>query len=68
MDPEEQELRGLVGRNFRAGTSFMAAVDELIAVQKRLQRKLIELTENGVTGCHGVRYGINGVWSISECI
>ena len=33
------ELRGLWGQSFRAGTSFVGEVDELIVVQKRLRRK-----------------------------
>ena len=39
LHPEEQEVRGLWGQNFGAENSFVEVVDELIEVQKRLQRK-----------------------------
>ena len=39
LDPEEQEVRGLWGQNFAAGTSFVGAVDELIEVKKRFRGK-----------------------------
>ena len=39
LDAVELELRGLSGQIFRGFSSFVAAVDELFVVQKRLLRK-----------------------------
>ena len=48
-DLEEQEVRGLWGQNFGAGTSFVGAVDELIVAHKSLRRKWIVQAEKAVT-------------------